>query len=71
VRESIEYRDEIYLGGFGERCHASRARRSSLIVPGGLPVTERVEAVNRTAHCGKRLGYLKFLKGLLCCAKWR
>jgi hypothetical protein len=43
VREGIEYRDEIYLGGFGERCHASRARRSSLIIPGGLPGTERVE----------------------------
>ena len=43
ARESIEYRDEIYIGGFGERCHASRARRSSLIVPGSLPVTERVE----------------------------
>lgn len=43
VREGVDYRDEIYLGGFGERCHASRARRSSLIVPGDLPVTERVE----------------------------
>lgn len=43
VREGIEYRDEIYIGGFDERCHASRARRYSLIVPGGLPVTERVE----------------------------
>ena len=42
VREGIDYRDEIYLGGFGGRCHASRARRSSLIVPGGLPVTEQV-----------------------------
>jgi hypothetical protein len=43
VREGIEYRDEIYIGGFSERCHASRARRSSLIVPGGTLVTERVK----------------------------
>lgn len=41
-RETIEYRDEIYLGGFGNSCHATRARKSSLIVPGGLPVTARV-----------------------------
>ncbi len=42
VREGIDYRDTVYFGGFGQRCHASRARRWSLIVPGGLPVTERV-----------------------------
>ena len=44
VRETIEYRDEIYLSGFwaSESCTATRRRRSSLIVPGGLPVTERV-----------------------------
>ncbi|MDQ3765425.1 MAG: hypothetical protein M3460_29430 [Actinomycetota bacterium] len=41
-RETIDYRDEIYLGGFGDSCHATRARKSSLIVPGGLPVTMRV-----------------------------
>lgn len=41
-RESIDYRDEIYLGGFSDSCHATRARKSSLIVPGGLPVTTRV-----------------------------
>jgi hypothetical protein len=29
-------------GGFSERCNATRRRRSSLIVPGGLPMTERV-----------------------------
>ncbi|MGH4009787.1 MAG: hypothetical protein ACRDTH_16835 [Pseudonocardiaceae bacterium] len=33
-RETIDYRDEIYLGGFGDSCHATRARKSSLIVPG-------------------------------------
>ncbi len=44
VRESLEWRDEIYIGGFWdpESCAAIRRRRSSLIVPGGLPVTERV-----------------------------
>jgi hypothetical protein len=41
-REILEYRDEIYLGGFTEHCHATRARKSSLVVPGGLPVTARV-----------------------------
>lgn len=41
-RETIEYRDELYLGGFGHSCYAIRARKSSLIVPSGLPVTERV-----------------------------
>jgi len=41
-RETPDYRDEIYLGGFGHSCHATRARKSSLIVPGGLPVTARV-----------------------------
>jgi hypothetical protein len=44
VRETPEHRDEIYLAGFGapESCTAIRRRRSSLIVPGGLPVTDRV-----------------------------
>jgi hypothetical protein len=41
-RETVEYRDKIYLGGFGGSCHATRARKSSLVVPGGLPVTARV-----------------------------
>ncbi|MDQ3764865.1 MAG: hypothetical protein M3460_26120 [Actinomycetota bacterium] len=41
-RETLEYRDELYLGGFSDSCHATRARKSSLIVPGGLPVTARV-----------------------------
>lgn len=42
VRESLEWRDTIYLAGFGQACTAIRARKSSLIVPGGLLVTERV-----------------------------
>jgi hypothetical protein len=37
VRETIEYRDTYYLGGFGAGCSATRARKSSLIVPGGAP----------------------------------
>jgi hypothetical protein len=41
-RETVEHRDEIYLGGFSDSCHATRARKSLLIVPGGLPVTARV-----------------------------
>jgi hypothetical protein len=43
LRESPEYHDKIYLGGFASGCTATRARKSSLIVPGGLPVTDRVE----------------------------
>jgi hypothetical protein len=42
VRETVSYRDTCYLGGFGEGCCATRARKYSLIVPGGFPVTERV-----------------------------
>ena len=41
-RETLDHRDEIYLGGFSDSCYATRARKSSLIVPGGLPVTTRV-----------------------------
>ncbi|HEX6401771.1 MAG TPA: hypothetical protein VF003_01165 [Pseudonocardiaceae bacterium] len=41
-RETVEYRDEIYLAGFSDACHATRRRRWSLIAPGGLPVTARV-----------------------------
>ena len=43
VREGVEYSDRVYLGGFGSDCHAVRARRWSVVVPGGLPVTQRVE----------------------------
>lgn len=41
-RDTADYRDQLYLAGFGERCHATRVRKFSLIVPGGLPITERV-----------------------------
>jgi hypothetical protein len=43
VRESVGYRDEIYLAGFSDSCTAIRRKRFSLIVPGGLPVTATVE----------------------------
>jgi hypothetical protein len=42
ARESVDWLDEIYLGGFSWQCHATRRRRCSLIVPGGLSVTECV-----------------------------
>ena len=31
-----------YLGSFDDSCHATRARKSSLVVPGGLPITTQV-----------------------------
>lgn len=45
VRQSLEWVDELYLAGFGEpdSCSAIRRRRYSLIVPGGLPVAQRIE----------------------------
>lgn len=43
MRESVDWRDEIYLAGFSSSCSAIRRKRSSLIVPGGLPVTASVE----------------------------
>ena len=42
VRYSVEWIDRIYLGGFSNSTWATRQRRSSLVVPGGLPVTVRV-----------------------------
>lgn len=45
VRETPEFFDELYLAGFWEEgaCTAIRRRRYALVVPGGLPVTARVE----------------------------
>jgi hypothetical protein len=45
VRESTDWVDEIVLAGFWQpnSCCAVRRRRSSLVVPGGLPVAERVQ----------------------------
>lgn len=41
-RVSPQWIDTVYLGGFSESCHATRRRRTSLIVPGGPPVAEQV-----------------------------
>lgn len=45
VRKTVEWVDEILLSGFWQEnsCHAVRRRRSSLVVPGGLPVAQRVD----------------------------
>ena len=55
VRETLDWRDTIYLAGFGTACTTTRARKSSLIVPDGLLVTQRVggDAVSvlRTVVC--------------------
>lgn len=42
VRETLRWRDTLYLAGFGEACTATRARKSSLIVPGGPLVIQRI-----------------------------
>jgi hypothetical protein len=42
VRETDDWRDTIYLAGFGHACTATRARKSSLIIPGGPLVIQRV-----------------------------
>lgn len=44
MRRSPDWIDEIYLAGFSapRSCTAIRRRRCSLIVPGGLPVAQRV-----------------------------
>lgn len=41
-RETAEWIDEVVVAGFSNSCEATRRRRYSLIVPGGMPVTERV-----------------------------
>lgn len=41
-RETTEWIDEVVVAGFSNSCEAIRCRRYSLIVPGGLPVTDRV-----------------------------
>lgn len=55
VRESLEWRDTLYLAGFSQNCTATRARKSSLIIPGGPLITQRVEgdalSVLHTAVC--------------------
>ncbi|MGH3868420.1 MAG: hypothetical protein ACRDQ4_20330 [Pseudonocardiaceae bacterium] len=55
VRETLNWRDTIYLAGFNTACTATRTRTSSLIVPNGLLVTQRVGgdalSVPRTVVC--------------------
>lgn len=43
VRDSPDWHDEIFLAGFSDSCSAVRRRKSSLVVPGGLPVCTRVD----------------------------
>lgn len=45
VRQTLEFLDELCLAGFWEpgACTAIRRRRCALLVPGGLPVTARIE----------------------------
>lgn len=43
VRESEQWRDTVFIGGFSDSCSATRQRKSSLIVPGDLLVTDRIE----------------------------
>lgn len=42
VRDTEDWHDTVYIGGFSTGCSATRSRKSSLIVPGDLLVTERV-----------------------------
>ncbi|MDQ3761202.1 MAG: hypothetical protein M3460_05735 [Actinomycetota bacterium] len=59
MRETLEWRDTIYLAGFSQACTATRARKSSLIIPGGSLVTHRVDGRgDRAAHRDLRLGPL-------------
>lgn len=43
VRETLQWRDTLYLAGFDRDCTATRARKSSLIVPSGPLVTQQVD----------------------------
>jgi hypothetical protein len=41
-RETLGHVDEVYIAGLGGDCTGIRRQRSSLIVPGGLPVVDTV-----------------------------
>ncbi|MFN2495327.1 MAG: hypothetical protein ABR608_05395 [Pseudonocardiaceae bacterium] len=41
VRDTEQWRDKIYLGGFSAGCSATRNRKSSLLVPGDLLIAAR------------------------------
>lgn len=43
MRETLEWRDTIYLAGFGQACVAIRSRKCSLIVPNRPLVTQRID----------------------------
>jgi hypothetical protein len=43
TRDDRNYSDEIYVAGFSHSCTAIRRSKSSLIIPGGLPVVARLE----------------------------
>lgn len=43
TRETREWTDHIYIGGFTDSCTALRRRRSSLVVPHRQPVAARVD----------------------------
>jgi hypothetical protein len=43
LRETLAYQDICYLGGFAAGCSATRARKSSLLIPGGPLITARVD----------------------------
>jgi hypothetical protein len=38
----MEWLDTVFLAGFSDSCNAARLRKSSLVIPGGSLVTERV-----------------------------
>jgi hypothetical protein len=42
VRETLEWRDTVYLAGFGRACIAIRAHERSLILPSEPLVTHRI-----------------------------
>jgi hypothetical protein len=42
VRETPVWFDQIFLAGFADSCHATRARKSLLVIPAGPLVAERV-----------------------------
>lgn len=48
VRETLGWRDTLYLAGFGQACTATRARKSYLIIPSGPVITRRIngDAIN-------------------------
>lgn len=50
VRETLDWWDTLYLAGFGQTCIATRSRKSSLIIPGGPQVTQRLNGDALSVH---------------------